>query len=69
MDLQERQRDAALVALKVANDAIAEYIRYLDGGEIRGSYDGKPERQGLREAHYKARRILAQIDTVEGEKK
>lgn len=58
----KRQRDAALAALKVANDAIAEYIRYLDGGEIRGSYDGKPERQGLREAHYKARQVLAQIE-------
>lgn len=34
-------------ALKLANNAIAEYYRYWTGGETRGSYDGKPERNGL----------------------
>jgi hypothetical protein len=42
-------------ALKVAEDAINEQFRYWDGGETRGSYDGKPERHGLRRAQAIAR--------------
>lgn len=45
-------------ALRIADDAIAEYVRYLDGGELRGSYDGKPEREGLRKAGYALRAAL-----------
>jgi hypothetical protein len=39
-------------AVKKADEAIAYYFRYLDGGETRGSYDGKPERETLRKAGY-----------------
>lgn len=39
-------------ALGTADEAIAYYLRYLDGGETRGSYDGKPERDALRKAGY-----------------
>lgn len=52
----ERLREA----VETANKAIAEYIRYLDGGEMRGSYDGKPERDGLRKAEYATRFALKQ---------
>lgn len=48
-----------LVALKVASDAINEMFRYFDGGETRGSYDGKPERAQLRKAGYAAKAALA----------
>ena len=34
-------------ALEAAGDAMDEYYRYWTGGESRGSYDGKPERQRL----------------------
>ena len=61
----ERERDEARAeverlrkVVKTANDAIAEYVRYLDGGEMRGSYDGKPERNGLRKAGYATRAAL-----------
>lgn len=46
-------------ALEIAADAIAEYQRYFHGGEMRGSYDGKPERAGLWKAGAKARETLA----------
>jgi len=46
-------------ALREAGEAIAEYFRYLNGGETRGSYDGKPEREGLRKAGYAVSRALA----------
>ncbi|MBS87184.1 MAG: hypothetical protein CL858_29555 [Cupriavidus sp.] len=39
-------------ALGVADAAIKEWFRYLHGGEMRGSYDGKPEREQLRKAGY-----------------
>lgn len=45
-------------ALKVADDAIREMFRYYDGGETRGSYDGKPERAQLRKAGYVVRAAL-----------
>jgi hypothetical protein len=45
--------------VKIADEAIAEYVRYLDGGELRGSYDGKPERNGVRKAGYATRAALA----------
>ena len=46
-------------ALRKAESAIAEYYRYWTGGETRGSYDGKPERQGLWEAQRDARAALS----------
>lgn len=55
------QREARLVAaLEVCDDAIREMFRYYDGGETRGSYDGKPERAQLRKAGYAARAALAE---------
>ena len=42
-----------------AEDAMREMFRYYDGGETRGSYDGKPERAGLRKAWYALRSVLA----------
>jgi len=45
-------------ALTASERAISEYYRYWTGGETRGSYDGKPERQGLWEAQRKARAAL-----------
>ena len=57
----EAERGEAQNLVRVTNDAIAEYIRYLDGGETRGSYDGKPERNGLRKAHYAARAFLTKL--------
>lgn len=55
-------RDAQIAklreGLKASHDAAAEYYRYWTGGETRGSYDGKPERNGLWKAMYGARAIL-----------
>lgn len=48
----EAARDVLLKIVRDANAAVAEYFRYLDGGEMRGSYDGRPERDGLRKAGY-----------------
>jgi hypothetical protein len=48
-----------LEALRVADDAIKEMFRYYDGGETRGSYDGKPERAQLRKAGYATSRAIA----------
>ena len=53
--------ETALDALKGAEAAIAEYFRYWTGGEMRGSYDGKPERDGLWKAQSKARAVIATI--------
>lgn len=50
----ERLREA----VAVSNTAMAEYYRYWTGGETRGSYDGKPEREGLWRAMYKTRAAL-----------
>ena len=50
----ERLREA----VAASNAAIAEYYRYWTGGETRGSYDGKPEREGLWRAMYKTRAAL-----------
>lgn len=46
-------------ALRTAESAIAEFHRYWHGGEMRGSYDGRPERDGLWKAMYGARSVLA----------
>lgn len=54
---EERRR--LVEALKVADDAIKEMFRYYDGGETRGSYDGKPERAQLRKAGYATRAMIA----------
>lgn len=51
----------ALDAAKKAEDAMREMFRYFDGGETRGSYDGKPERAGLRNAWYGLRSALATL--------
>jgi len=51
----ERLREAAANQ----NAAIAEYYRYWTGGETRGSYDGKPERNALWASMHKARAVLA----------
>lgn len=45
-------------ALETADKAIAYYLRYLSGGEMRGSYDGKPERDALIKAGYVVRAAL-----------
>ena len=57
---EERRR--LVEALKVADDAIKEMFRYYDGGETRGSYDGKPERAQLRKAGYATRAMIAAAD-------
>lgn len=58
----ERAAVAAMVplieALQGAHGAIAEYYRYRTGGETRGSYDGKPERDSLWKAQHDARAAL-----------
>ena len=46
-------------ALEEADAAIKEWFRYLHGGEMRGSYDGKPEREMLRKAGYRASAALS----------
>jgi len=57
-----RAQNAAMKeALEVADDAINEMFRYFDGGETRGSYDGKPERAQLRKAGYATSNALAQV--------
>ena len=53
------QCEAMREALKQADDAIKEMFRYFDGGETRGSYDGRPERDQLRKAGYRTSTTLA----------
>lgn len=48
-------------ALGTSEAAISEFYRYQYGGEMRGSYDGKPERDGLWKAMYKARAALGEV--------
>lgn len=55
----EREKAELREALQVADAAIAEMFRYFDGGEMRGSYDGKPERNQLRKAGYLTRQALS----------
>jgi FtsZ-binding cell division protein ZapB len=50
----ERYREA----LATCDDAIREYFRYFYGGEMRGSYDGKPERAQLQKAGHAATQAL-----------
>ena len=45
-------------ALVATEGAIAEYYRYWTGGEMRGSYDGKPERASLWKSRQTARTAL-----------
>ena len=52
----ERLREA----LTAADNAIREYNRYWYGGETRGSYDGKPEREHLWKAGYATSAALNQ---------
>jgi hypothetical protein len=49
-----------------AEAAISEFYRYQTGGETRGSYDGKPEREGLWRAMYAARSALAARELSDG---
>lgn len=57
---ESRAAVAELVeALAEADAAIKEWFRYLHGGEMRGSYDGKPEREMLRKAGYRASAALS----------
>ena len=56
--VSEAQLKAARKALEATHEAISEFYRYQYGGEMRGSYDGKPERDGLWKAMYKARAAL-----------
>jgi len=57
---ESRAAVAELVeALQEADAAIKEWFRYLHGGEMRGSYDGKPERDMLRKAGYRASAALS----------
>ena len=53
-------------ALGVADAAIKEMFRYYDGGETRGSYDGKPERNQLRKAGYATTAALKGTDHGRG---
>jgi len=55
------QLAAAREGLEVANEAIRDMFRYYDGGETRGSYDGRPERRQLREAGERVRITLAAL--------
>lgn len=54
-------------ALRACDDAIKEMFRYYDGGETRGSYDGKPERNQLRKAGYAASAALSESTVTEGD--
>lgn len=58
--LQADKREL-MEALGVADAAIKEWFRYLHGGEMRGSYDGKPEREQLRKAGYATTATLTKI--------
>ncbi len=58
------ERDAVRKALQVSEDAMSEMFRYYDGGETKGSYDGKPERARLRSAWHAAREVLRETATT-----
>jgi len=45
--------------LRTASDAINEMFRYFDGGETRGSYNGRPERDQLRKAGYALKSLIS----------
>lgn len=51
----------AVAALTECDAAIKEMFRYYHGGETRGSYDGKPERNQLRKAGYVATVALTSL--------
>lgn len=57
----EARNDDLTKALRDAERAIAEFYRYYTGGEMRGSYDGRPEREGLWKAMRAARSTLAAL--------
>ena len=56
--VSEAQLNAVMKALEATHEAISEYYRYQTGGEMRGSYDGKPERNALWKSMYQARAVL-----------
>lgn len=55
----ENQLAEANKALDVTGEALDEFYQYWTGGEMRGSYDGKPERDALWKAMYAVRAIRA----------
>lgn len=57
----EVRNDELTKALIGAERAITEFYRYYTGGETRGSYDGRPEREGLWKAMRAARSTLAAL--------
>lgn len=57
----ETRNDELEKTLRDAERAIAEFYRYHTGGETRGSYDGRPEREGLWKAMRAARSTLAAL--------
>jgi len=56
---QEKRISELEAGLRTASDAINEMFRYFDGGETRGSYDGRPERDQLRKAGYALNALLS----------
>ena len=56
---QEKRISELEAGLRTASDAINEMFRYFDGGETRGSYDGRPERDQLRKAGYALKSLLS----------
>ena len=69
----ERERDEAralaaerLEALRTADAAMREYYRYWTGGETRGSYDGKPERNGLWKAMWSTTDLVRRAAITSG---
>ena len=56
---QEKRISELEAGLRTASDAINEMFRYFDGGETRGSYDGRPERNQLRKAGYELKSLLS----------
>lgn len=61
LEALQAENERLRLALETADDAIREMFRYYDGGETRGSYDGRPERNQLRKAGYAARQALTAI--------
>lgn len=55
---QAAEIERLMEALSTCDDAIREYFRYFYGGEMRGSYDGKPERVQLQKAGHAATQAL-----------
>lgn len=61
---QEKLVGELTEVLELASSAIDEMFRYFDGGETRGSYDGKPERNQLRKAGYAIKPVLTRARQI-----